>query len=135
MEDRMDTGVAFVLGLFAFMAVSAWASKQAEQRKMAYRQELYLKMVQDPGPGAEAVRALLDREAQRREKRAIGATRTGGMIVCAVGVTMGVFLYFIQRERPIFLLGLVPAAVGFVMFLHGLMLARQAAAAKRRTAA
>jgi hypothetical protein len=122
----METGAAFLLGLFAFLSVTVWAAKQKAERELAYRHELYLKMVADPGPGAEAVRALLDAEARRRETKAILATRSGGLIVVAVGIGVGVALYFLEPAKPVFLVGLIPSLVGIVMTIHGTILARRA---------
>ena len=43
-----------MLGLFAFLAVSAWASSRREQREMELRYELLRRMVEHPGPEAVA---------------------------------------------------------------------------------
>ncbi len=65
----MDAGAAVMLGLFAFLAVSVWASSQRDQREMKYRYELYLRMVEHPGPVADEVRALLERVGEHARRR------------------------------------------------------------------
>ena len=121
----MDARAAFVLGMFTFFTIAAWLAKEKKTRELAYRHELYMRMVADPGPGAEAVRALIEQETRRREVQMIQATRTGGMLVLGLGVALGVFFYFTERQRPVFLVGLMPGVVGAVMLIHGSILARR----------
>ena len=74
----MDTAAVTMLGLFAFLTVGAWASNRRAQREMELRYELYRLMVEHPGPEAEAVRALLAKDAQQRQEAASAGTGTGG---------------------------------------------------------
>jgi hypothetical protein len=120
----MDSGAAVMLGLFAFLAVSAWASSRREQREMELRYELYRRMVEHPGPEAEAVRALLAKDAQQRQTKS-GHVVFGGLVVLAVGIGFGTFLYFIAPGTPVYLLALVPTLVGLVMLVSGFAIARR----------
>jgi hypothetical protein len=121
----MDTGAAVMLGLFAFLAVSAWASSRREQREMELRYELYRRMVEHPGPEADAVRALLAKDAEQRQENAITEKRRGGLVVLAVGIGFGTFLYYIAPDRPVYLLALVPTLVGLVILVSGFAMARR----------
>ena len=116
----METGAALMLGLFAFLAVSVWASHQREQREMQYRFELYQRMVEHPGPVADEVRALLERDRQRREAAQIADKRMGGFVTLAVGIALATALYFLVPEKPVYLLGLVPGLVGIVLLANAL---------------
>ena len=115
----METGAAVMLGLFAFLAISVWASSRREQREMELRYELYSRMVEHPGPEADAVRELLAKDAQQRQTAASAQKRAGGLVVLAVGIGFGAFLYFIAPDRPIYLLALVPTLVGIVILASG----------------
>ena len=113
----MDAGAAIMLGLFAFLAVSACASSQRDQREMKYRYELYQRMVEHPGPVADEVRALLDRDAERRLAAEIADKRSGGFVVLAVGIGLGTALYFLVPTQPVYLVALVPGLVGVVLLI------------------
>jgi hypothetical protein len=121
----MDTGAAVMLGLFAFLAVSAWASSRREQREMELRYELYRRMVEHPGPEADAVRALLTKDAQERQAKGMADKRRGGLVVLAVGIGFGTFLYYIAPDRPVYLLALAPTLVGIVILASGFATARR----------
>ena len=116
----MDAGAAVMLGLFAFLAVSAWASSQRDQREMKYRYELYQRMVEHPGPAADEVRALLERDAERRQAAEIADKRSGGFVTLAVGIGLGTFLYFLVPGKRVYLVALVPALVGVVLLMGAL---------------
>ena len=113
----MDAGAAVMLGLFAFLAVSAWATSQRDQREMKYRYELYQRMVEHPGPMTDEVRALLDRDAERRQAAEIADRHSGGFVVLAVGISLGTALYFLVPAKPVYLVGLVPGLVGVVLLI------------------
>ena len=116
----MDTGAALMLGLFAFLAVSAWASSQRDQQEMKYRYELYQRMVEHPGPVADEVRALLDKDAERRQAAETADKRSGGFVVLAVGLGLAVALYFLAPGKPVYLVALVPGLVGVVLLIGAL---------------
>jgi hypothetical protein len=125
-EAVMDVGLAgaaLFIGLFGFLAVAAWAGIRTEERKEFYRHELYQQMLQNPGPAADALRTMFEQEALRRRQDSIGGMRLGGLITAAVGVGLGVFLYSIEPERPVFLVGLIPFLVGCALLFYGFILA------------
>jgi hypothetical protein len=113
----MDSGAAAMLGLFGFLAVSVWVSSQRDRREMKYRYELYQRMLANPGPVADEVRALLERDAARRQAAEIADKRFGGFVVLAVGIGLGTALYFLVPGQPVYLLALVPALVGVLLVL------------------
>jgi hypothetical protein len=115
----MDVGAAVMLGLFAFLAVSAWASSRREQREMELRYELYRRIVEHPGPEADAVRTLLSKDDHQRQAAAAARKREGGLTVLAVGIGFGAFLYFIAPRSGVYVLALVPILVGLVILLVG----------------
>ena len=120
----MDTSAAVMLGLFGFLAVSVWASSQRDQREMKYRYDLYQRMVEHPGPVADEVRALLERDAARRQTAELADKRNGGFVTLAVGIGLGIALYFLVPGRPVYLVALVPALVGVVILIGALKATR-----------
>ena len=87
---------------------------------MKYRYELYQRMIEHPGPVADGVRALLERDAERRQAAEIADKRTGGWVVLAVGIGLGIFLQYLVPDKPVYLVGLVPGLVGIVLLIGAL---------------
>jgi hypothetical protein len=116
----MDVAAVTMLGLFAFLTVSAWASNRRAQREMELRYELYRLMVQHPGPETDAVRALLAKDTQQHQNAARARARAAGLVVLSVGLGFGIFLYYIAPQKPAYLLALVPTLVGAAMLINGL---------------
>jgi hypothetical protein len=118
-EGFMDTGAVSVLGLFAFIIISLWTSSRREQREMEFRYELYRRMLEHPGPEADAVRGLLAKDEQQRDAAAAARKHTGGLTLLAVGIGSGAFFYFIAPKSGVYVLAMVPILVGLVMLLTG----------------
>jgi hypothetical protein len=115
----MDAGAAVMLGLFAFLTVTSWASSRREQREMEMRYELYRRMIEHPGLEAQAVRALLERDEHQRQATAAARRREGGLTVLAVGMGLGAFLYFIAPRSGVYAIALIPILVGLVILFWG----------------
>ena len=115
----MDALAAIMLGLFAFLTVSAWAASRREQRETELRYELYRRMVEHPGPDADAVRALLAKDEQQRDTAAAAKKHLGGLTLLAVGIGLGGFFYFVAPRSGIYAFALIPILVGLVMVLTG----------------
>ena len=113
----MDVAAAVMVGLFAFLAVSAWTSSQRDQREIQWRYELYQRMLEHPGPVADEIRARLDRDAERRQADEVADKRTGGVVVLAVGIGLGTALYYLVPGKPIYFVSLVPGLVGVLLLL------------------
>jgi hypothetical protein len=115
-----------VVSLFSFLSIAAWAGTRHQERKDFYRSEM-LKKLAEAGPAA-VVEYLREEEtleerrrAERRESEREGS-RLVGLILLAVGGSMAIAMYFVVRELPVFLFGLIPASIGLVflaMYVFG----------------
>ena len=124
----MEPGTAFFIGIFTLLAIGAWRSGRREQREMELRYELYGRMVEHPGPEADRVRALLEREDEKAQKRKEAAQESqigGGIITLGIGVGLGVLLYYLVPDRPVYLMALGPTLVGVVLLMGGIRHSRK----------
>ncbi len=104
-------------------AVSVWSENRRKEREEFHRNETYQKMLDGSAESAETVRQLIREEESRRERQRIEdlqlGLKMGGLITTAAGVGLGVFLYFIEPDTPVYLVGLIPLLVGPVLAFYG----------------
>jgi hypothetical protein len=113
-----------VVGLFSFISIAAWTGTRHQERKDFYRSEM-LKKLAETGPGAvieylrEEEQQEERRRAEQREREREGYRLTG-LILLAVGGTMAISMYYVVRDLPVYLFGLIPASIGLVFFAMSL---------------
>jgi len=110
-----------VISTFAFISIAVWTGVRHQERKDFYRGET-LKKLAESGPGA-VVEYLREEERQDDRRRAEQRVREregfrlSGLILLAVGISMTVAMYFVIREIPVYLFGLIPLAIGLVFLV------------------
>lgn len=120
-----------VVGLFSFISIAAWTGTRHQERKDFYRSEM-LKKLAETGPGAvieylrEEEQQEERRRAEQREREREGYRLTG-LILLAVGGTMAISMYYVVRDLPVYLFGLIPASIGLVFFAMSLSSGRKSA--------
>jgi hypothetical protein len=108
-----------VVSVFSCGAVAIWAGTRHEERKDFYRSEMLRKLAES-GPAA-VVEYLREEERQQERRRAEQrvrereGTRLGGLILLAIGITLTIAMYYVVREAPVYLFGLIPASIGLVL--------------------
>ena len=109
-----------VVAVFSFISIAAWSGTRHQERKDFYRSEM-LKKLAETGPGA-VIEYLREEESQEDRRRAeerghqFEGYRLVGLILLAVGSTMAIAMYYVVRELPVYLFGLIPASIGLVFF-------------------
>jgi hypothetical protein len=119
-----------VVALFSFLSIAAWAGTRHQERKDFYRSEMLKKLAES---GSVAVTEYLREEERQEERRRRERSqrehennRLVGLILLAVGIGMSVSMYFVVRELPVYLFGLIPGSIGLV-FLGQSLFGRRAA--------
>ena len=108
-----------VVSLFSFVSVAVWSGTRQQERKDFYRSEMLRKLAES-GSGA-VVEYLREEERQEERRKAEYRVREreghrlGGLILLAIGITMAIAMYYVVREVPVYLFGLIPAAIGLVL--------------------
>ncbi len=104
-------------------AVSVWSENRRKEREEFHRNETYQKMLDGSAESAETVRQMIREEESRRERQRIDnqalGLKMGGWITTVAGLGLGVFLYFIVPDEPVWLVGLIPLLVGVVLAFYG----------------
>ena len=113
----MENGSA--IAFFAFLAFVFWLGSRRQDQATQRRYDLYRTMMEHPGPGAEAVRQLVEEEERRGRELFARSSTLGGLVVIAVGVLMTIFFHMLVPGEPVLVLGLIPLAVGIIILLTG----------------
>jgi hypothetical protein len=120
--------VVAIICVFTFVAIATWSENRRKEREAYYRSETHQKMLDGSPESADAVRALIREEEERRERRRAESLRMGlrlgGLITMVAGVGLAVFLYYLVDDDPVYLVGLIPLLIGLVLALYGFFMAR-----------
>ena len=114
---------AAVVAVFAFLSIAVWVSEPARERLARERLMLLRTVAENPNDNAREVLEMLRREDAMRAARKAREERqgwiSGGLIVIAVGVGLGVML--VTREGgSAWSLAAIPVLVGCVLVGVGL---------------
>lgn len=96
-----------------FVTIVIWVSERTKQRQAHYESENIRKLIESGG--AEAATLFL---AERQKARAIetrNGMRLGGIVTIAVGFALMVFFHQMFGGAPLYLVGLIPMAVGVAL--------------------
>lgn len=110
-----------VASALSFVAVIVWVSTRHKEREAYYRSEM-IKKVAESGTSNAVVEFLRETERISAQRTRAGL-KLGGLIVVAAGIGMMVFLSAISRDKPVYLAGLVPFAIGVAMLFYAQFLA------------
>ena len=110
-----------IISTFGFISIAVWTGMRHQERKDFYRGEM-LKKLAEGGQGA-VVEYLREEERQQDRRRAEQRAREreglrlAGLILVAVGGAMIIAMYYVIREIPVYLFGLIPLAIGLVFLV------------------
>jgi uncharacterized membrane protein len=118
------------IALFSFIAVASWADARRREREAYYKSETLKKIAEAQGAGASSAIEFLREEALRRAEEKKNAARhrregikLGGLVTTAVGIGLMIFLRAIERDEPVYLVGLIPLLIGVALLAYSYLLA------------
>ena len=120
--------IVAIICVFTFVAVATWSENRRKEREAYYRSETHQKMLNGSPESAEAVRALIREEEERKELRRAESMRMGlklgGLITMVAGLGLAVFLYYLVDDDPVYMVGAIPLLIGLVLALFGFFMAK-----------
>ena len=115
--------VVALICVFTFVSIDTWAKSRAKEREEFYKNETFQKMLDGTPESAETVRQMIREEEERLEQRRQSSAKQGllmgGLITIAVGLGLGIFLYYLAEDEPVFLVGVIPVLIGVVLTAFG----------------
>ncbi len=127
--DDLLPAIAIVC-VFGFVGVVAslgiWTEARRRERDALYRSELLKKIAENPA-SAEPVLAHMRAEDTRKQRRRRDALMLGGLICCATGVGVAMFMLSVTdtREHGAWMVGTIPILVGMAMLAHAKLVLEQ----------
>jgi hypothetical protein len=114
--------VVLSIGLFTFLSVAAWSNARRKEREEYYRNETLKKIAESSGEGAKAAIEVLREQNMTFEKRRLEGMKLGGLITAVVGIGVMVLLRGLERDEPVYLVGLIPLLVGLAILAYRFLL-------------
>ena len=93
------------------------------EREAYYKSETLKKIAEMQGAGAGSLLEYLREEERNDARRRREGVKLGGFITVSVGVALVVVLRAMDTERPVYLVGLIPAFVGVVLLAYAYVMA------------
>ena len=109
--------------IFTFLSIASWAEQRRKERQALYRSEVLKKLSDQPGGNADAVLEFIREEQRTGIRRRREGLKLGGLITSAVGIGVIVLLRGIGGDEPVWLAGVIPLLIGFVLLLYVFVLA------------
>lgn len=98
-----------------FVGVVVWLAARTKEREAHYRNEMVRRFT-EAGDTAGALQYLRDVDRAEQEKKRSGAL-FGGLVNVAVGAALMIFLRQLVPDVGVYLVGLIPLAVGVVLVI------------------
>jgi len=95
------------------------------QARAYYKAEAIKRIAEMPGADADAILTVLREEERVAVRRIREGLRLAGIITTAVGIGLTVVLAVLIKERPVYLVGFIPALVGITLFGYAYIVPRQ----------
>ena len=114
------------IGFFTFLVFATWTQAQRREKDAFYKHETLKRISESPDGGAAAMEML--REEQRmKDRRRREGRKIGGLVNFTLGIVLTVFLFAIRASFAsypmLYLVGLVPLAVGAALLAYSYWLA------------
>lgn len=110
------------IALFSFLGVASWSEARRKEREAYYTAETLKKISESSGEGAKSAVEYLQEQNRNARQRRLEGIKLGGLITAAVGIGLMFFLHGVEREEPVYLVGLIPLLIGVALMVYAFTL-------------
>jgi hypothetical protein len=111
------------IALFSFLGVASWSEARRKEREAYYTAETLKKISESSGEGAKSAVEYLQEQNRNARQRRLEGIKLGGLITAAVGIGLMFLLHGLEREEPVYLVGLIPLLIGVALLVYAFTLA------------
>jgi hypothetical protein len=119
-----------MLCVFSFVSIAVWVDGRRKEREAYYKAESLRRIAEMPTESAAQMIAMMREEElyrrqqeQMREGKNLEGMKLGGLVNIAVGISLGVMIYFTSHKPAAALVGLIPGLIGVALLVHAYLFA------------
>ena len=112
-----------VVSLFSFIGVSVWSDARRRERVAYYKNDMLKKVAEARSAEVASLLEVLREQDRIDERRLRESIKLSGLVTSAAGIGLLVFLWAFERERPVYLCGLIPLLSGVALLMYSYVLA------------
>jgi hypothetical protein len=107
----------------AMVVLIVWFGERRKEKESLHRTELLRKIAESQGDASQRVLEMIRQHDYQAQVRRREGLKLGGLITAAVGIGVTVSLAMLDRNKPTWIIGVVPLLVGAALFVYVLYLA------------
>lgn len=120
------------IALFSFLAVASQAEARRKTEEARAKYEFLKKMTESQGFDVQKYMQYQEAELAIKQRQSVEKRLLSGLILVAVGLGVGIFLYVMVGHVGVWTVGIIPLAIGAALIVSALMKGRAAAAERGR---
>ena len=114
-----------IVCVFSFVSIAVWVDGRRKEREAYYKSEGLRRITEMAGEGAAQVIAMLQEEDRLRREREqasefkkLEGMKLGGLINIAVGLGLGLMIYYTSENKGASLVGAIPGLIGVALLVY-----------------
>jgi hypothetical protein len=114
-----------IVCVFSFVSIAVWVDGRRKEREAYYKSESMRRITEMPSErAAQAIAVLQEEERIRREReqasefRKLEGMKLGGLINIAVGLGLGLMIYYTSENKGASLVGAIPGLIGVALLVY-----------------
>jgi len=107
----------------AMIVLIVWIGERRKERENQHRTELLRKIAESQGDAAQKVLEMIREQDYQAQIRRREGLKLGGLITAASGIGLIFLLAMLEREEPVWAVGLIPLLIGAALFAYVLFMA------------
>jgi len=119
-------GTLIPIAGIAWLALVIWLGVRQKEKEDFHRSEVLKKIAETPGDAAQKVLELMRQQDYQAQVRRREGMKLGGLITLAAGLGLGIFLFFIERDEPVWVVGLIPVLIGAALLGYAVFMSQKA---------
>jgi hypothetical protein len=104
------------IALFSMISIATWSEARRKEREAYYKNDMLKKLAESQGPGVNSAIELMREEDRISSARKQQGLRISGLILCATGLGVMIFLHAMVREEPVYLTGMLVLLIGLALY-------------------
>jgi len=102
----------------AMVVLIVWFGERRKEKESLHRTELLRKIAESQGDASQRVLEMIRQQDYQAQVRRREGLKLGGLITAAVGIGVTLALAMLDRDKPTWIIGVVPLLIGLALFVY-----------------